>query len=271
MSDHPAPLAKDQYIEAVAANSAQLADAARLGLTAPVLTCPGWYVATLVAHIGEVQRFWAHQVAQHGQTMLELPETAYESCPGLLPWYRAIERGHTDLSAIPEGLIGWFEGATAELVAAFRATEPEERIWHWSGDHRGITHMRNQAMEAMVHRFDAQNAHGVTTPLDPDLALDGIEQHFEVQVPACRRWGNPAPGQGETYHFHRTDGHGEWLVRFDGDDVTVRHEHAKGDVALRGSAEQLFLWLWGRLPADRLEVFGDRSLLDRYRALVPPN
>jgi predicted lipid carrier protein YhbT len=62
---------------------------------------------------------------------------------------------------------------------------------------------------------------------------------------------------------------GEWLVRFNGDDVTVTREHGKGDVAVRGPVEDLFLWLWGRIPADRLEVFGDRSLLERYRQLVP--
>jgi hypothetical protein len=33
--------------------------------------------------------------------------------------------------------------------------------------------------------------------------------------------------------------------------------------------EDLFLWLWGRIPADRLEVYGDASLLPRYRELVP--
>jgi hypothetical protein len=74
---------------------------------------------------------------------------------------------------------------------------------------------------------------------------------------------------GETYHFHRTDGEGEWLVRFEGDEVTLRHEHGKGDVAVRGPAEDLFLWLWGRIPADRPEVHGDASLLNHYRELVP--
>jgi predicted lipid carrier protein YhbT len=124
-------------------------------------------------------------------------------------------------------------------------------------------------MEATVHRWDAQNAHGVTTLIDPVIARDGIDQHFEVQIPAARNWGKPIQGTGELYHFHRTDGDGEWLVQFQGDEVTVRHEHGKGDVAVRGTLEDLFLWLWGRIPADRLEIYGDASLLPRYRELVP--
>ena len=262
-------LTKADYIQAVRSNSALLADAARLGLREPVPTCPGWSVATLVAHVGEVQRFWALQVATRAQEMQALPRSAFETCPGLYEWLGGVDAGTPDLDAIPEGLISWFEGATDELVGAFEDVRPEERIWHWSGDNRAIVHMRNQAMEATVHRWDAQNAHGVTTPIDEALALDGIDQHFEVQIPAARSWGKPIQGSGETYHFHRADGDGEWLARFEGDVVTVRREHAKGDVAIRGSLEDIFLWLWGRIPSDRLEVHGDRSLLDRYRQLVP--
>lgn len=262
---------KGEYIEAIRSNSAWLADAARAGLREPVPSCPGWSVATLVAHIGEVQRFWAHQIETRAQEPRELPDAAFDSCPGLLEWYRAAEEGSADLDAIPGGLIGWFEAATKELLAAFETIDPEETVWHWSGDNRAIAHLRNQAMEATVHRWDAQIAHPAITPIDPLIALDGIDQHFQVQIPAARRWGTAAQGNGETYHFHRTGGPGEWMVRFDGDEVTVRPEHAKGDVAARGTVEDLFLWLWGRIPSDRLDVHGDAALLDRYRQLVPPS
>ena len=42
------------------------------------------------------------------------------------------------------------------------------------------------------------------------------------------------------------------------DGVTFEHGHAKGDVALRGTAGDLLLWAWNRVPVDdRFEVFGD--------------
>ncbi|MGI8826617.1 MAG: maleylpyruvate isomerase family mycothiol-dependent enzyme [Chloroflexota bacterium] len=264
----PAP-GKDQYMEAVRVNSALLEDAARLGLTEVVSTCPGWYVATLVAHIGEVQRFWALQIRSRAQEKQDLPRAAFDSCPGLFEWLDGVDAGAPDLEAVPDGLITWFERATVELLAAFQDIDPEEAVWHWSGDNRAIAHMRNQAMEATVHRWDAQNAYGAVTPVDPIIARDGIDQHFEVQIAAARQWGTPIQGSGETYHFHRTDGEGEWMVRFEGDGVAVRHQHGTGDVALRGSVEDIFLWLWGRISGERLDVRGDTSLLDRYRTLVP--
>ena len=267
---HPAhELTKDQYINAVHENSALLLDAARRDLRAPVPTCPGWFTATLVAHMGEVQRSWAFIVRTRAQEPADLPDAEFDSYPGLLAWYRATFDGPADLNAIPEGLVEWAAESTLQLLDAFEQVDPEEQVWHWSGDNSAITTMRNQAMEATVHRYDAQNAQGATSPIDEQIALDGIAQHFGLQIPAARHWNEYQRGQGETYHFHRTDGPGEWLVTFQGEDVTIRPEHARGDIAIRGSAEDLFLWLWGRISADRLEVHGDAGLLERYRQLVP--
>jgi len=38
---------------------------------------------------------------------------------------------------------------------------------------------------------------------------------------------------------------------------------------VRGTASDLLLFLWGRIPASQLEVFGDAALLNRYVELVP--
>ena len=53
---------------------------------------------------------------------------------------------------------------------------------------------------------------------------------------------------------------GEWLARFEPDRAVVTHEHAKGDAAARGTASDLLLLMWGRVPVEQLEVFGDASL-----------
>jgi hypothetical protein len=52
-------------------------------------------------------------------------------------------------------------------------------------------------------------------------------------VPHGRSTREHRAGVGES--FHRIDGEGEWVIRFDGEDVTVTHEHAKADVAVRGT------------------------------------
>ena len=60
-------------------------------------------------------------------------------------------------------------------------------------------------------------------------------------------------------------------MRFEPERVVVTREHAKGDVAVRGPASDLLLFLWHRIPADRLDVVGDAALLERFFDLVSPD
>lgn len=148
----------------------------------------------------------------------------------------------------------------------------EQPIYTWfPSDQTARFWMRRMAQETAVHRWDAELAQSDPRPIEGELARDGIDETLDVMVPMRRQWQEPRRGEGERYHFHRTDGPGEWLVVFDGDNPRVSHEHARGDVALRGSASDLLLWLWRRIPSDRLEAMGDTTLLNRWFELVPPD
>ena len=71
---------------------------------------------------------------------------------------------------------------------------------------------------------------------------------------------------------------GEWTLYTDGDTdagdageagpPTFRlvREHAKGDCALRGTASDLLLVLWRRLPVERIDVVGDAEVAARFLA-----
>ena len=117
-----------------------------------------------------------------------------------------------------------------------------------------------------MHRYDAETAARTPTPIDAALAVDGIDEFFIVFLP--RLADNFADVGNGTVHLHCTDVTGEWLVARRDGEVAVTAEHAKGDVAARGTASDLFLFLWGRVPADALEVFGDAALLERFRQAV---
>ena len=136
-----------------------------------------------------------------------------------------------------------------------------EPCWSWTDDRTVGFWARRQAHELSVHRWDAQAAAGTTAPIDRELAADGIQELFDI-LPF--RPGGAPTGNGETIHLHCTDGDGEWLVRLAPEGVTVVNEHAKGDVAARGGASDLLLMMWGRIPVDQVEVFGDASLLERW-------
>jgi uncharacterized protein (TIGR03083 family) len=145
---------------------------------------------------------------------------------------------------------------------ALAAVDPEQPMWTQVADAgRAGFWRRRLAHELTVHRVDAEQAvGGPVTPVTADLAVDGVDELLEMAAP---RW--PGGGDGATAHLHATDAEGEWLVTLGPDALTTAHGHAKGDVAVRGPAADLYLWLWGRAPFDGFEVFGDRAVADRLR------
>ena len=74
-------------------------------------------------------------------------------------------------------------------------------------------------------------------------------------------------GDGKTMHVHCTDTAGEWLVRLAADGLVLTREHAKGDVAVRGPAADLFLLLTRRLSlrsAPEVALMGEESVFSTW-------
>ena len=241
------------------------------GETAPAVpSCPGWVVTDLILHLGMVHR-WVGRVIS--ERMQEPPPWGgdpswlglAEEWNGWLPPGRAPGE-----SPVPAGLLDWFGAGAADLEEQFRAAEPGEPVWTWSPDHSVGFWQRMQAIEAAVHRWDAENAVGTARPLDADLAADAVGQTFEFMAPMRRAVAKAPPGQGERFLLRRTDGPQTWAVQFDGDTVMLGATGDQHDIHISGTASDLALFLWQRKVAGRLEVEGDASLLSGYFVLVPP-
>lgn len=69
-----------------------------------------------------------------------------------------------------------FQAGAAELAELFRAPDLGERVWPWSADHSVGFWQRMQAIEAAVHRWDAQHAVIAAQPIDADLAAPGRDR-----------------------------------------------------------------------------------------------
>jgi len=223
----------------------------------------------LVLHLGVVHRSVARLISER---MQEPPGRNDRSWLALaaewmdwLPPGRAPQR-----SPMPAALLSWFHAGAADLQERFRAADPRERVWTWSADHSVGFWQRMQAIEAAVHRWDAENAVGAPKPLDAALAADAIGQTFEVMAPMRRAMAKAPAGQGERFLFQRTDGPGTWVVQFDGDAVLFGTPDGHCAIQISGTASDLALFLWQRAVTGKLDVQGDSSLLDRYFALVPP-
>jgi uncharacterized protein (TIGR03083 family) len=229
------------YLDSVRDNARQFVEAARkAGVDARVPTCPDWTVADLARHQGRVYRWMG--------TMVETKAQEY------------VDRKPIEEQAEREEPLAWVEAGAEYALAVLGAADPEMPVWNWLDGGPGPARFwyRRMAHETAIHRADAEAAaagRAGTSHVEPaELAADGIDEFLFLVLRA--RGGRPAALSG-SYHFHTTDVPGEWVVVFDGDDVTVRREHAKADVAVRGPASDLELFLYNRRGSEGLEVFGD--------------
>lgn len=271
-----------RYLQIFERDAAALAAAARMGMEAPVPSCPGWIVANLVIHLGTVYRGWVSVIEAHGaEWPLDIRRHALErTFPALIDLFEQGEKGVTAWT-IPTGLLEWFEEGATEVVRSLGQADLDEPFWQPPGWPSSVPatiglFQRAANIETAVHRWDAQLAHQCTAPIDRLVAEVGIEQVLQAGIAANRQYVRehrpvpPPPGHGETYLFQQTDGKNGWLVRFDGDEVTVEQQEGEAGVVVRGTASDLMLFLWHRIPPDRLHVTGDSSLLERYFELAPP-
>lgn len=210
---------------------------------AAVPSCPGWTVRDLHGHVAGVLRFWV--------TAIEHPELERDEIRALTARIAA---------EAPERL----RASLDALVAAIEARRPSDPAWGWSSNHSVAFVTRRSAHELTMHRVDAELASGKARPIDAVLASDGIDEYM-VQIIGTRRPTNPEP-IGGSVHVHCTDVAGEWMVRETDAGLVVTREHAKGDVAARGAANDVLLALWHRQDLSTLEVIGDESVLRRFTA-----
>ena len=239
----------DRYRRAIEADAEAIAATPAGSLDQVVPACPGWTVADAITHTGMVHRF-----------VTRLLET------------RAFpDRGDFDEAPAGADLPPWFAEGAGALLAALDTADPDADYPTQIGDRPLPFWYRRQAHEIAVHRHDAAAGRPSST-VETALACDGVDEMFDVMVP--RRFDFDTFGAPATIHLHATDGgdtadhSGEWLITVTGDEVIARHEHRKGDVAARGSASDLFLLLYNRVDATELDIAGDPTVLDRWRAAV---
>jgi uncharacterized protein (TIGR03083 family) len=217
-------------------------------LTVAVPTCPGWDLGRLIGHLGRVHRM-ALAVLENG-AMVPAPPDQLEKPP-----------------ADHDGLRAYFGATSGRLVHVLRETPEFLACWTFlGGPDEASFWSRRMAHEHAIHRVDAQVAVGAVAPVPVELALDGIDEYFLIanQRVLPSRTGFALGG---TVHLHATDGDGsgEWMLADRDERIAVTAEHGKGDAAVRGTASDLLLGLWGRLDLrvdDRFERFGSPGPLD---------
>jgi uncharacterized protein (TIGR03083 family) len=221
----------DEYLPVLQKADARFAEAAAgavlaHGWGAPVPGCPGWRLADLVWHLSEVQRFWAWVV----RTRAMDPST-----------YVAPARRPDD------ELLGFVAATSADLETVLAGADPATRVWTWAPQQDVAFVLRRQAQEATVHTVDVEQVLGDVRPIPTDVGLDGLDEWLEVMVPG-RLPGGPPEGAHPVV-FHAVDADAERTL-FPG-------SRPFPIAALTGTAGDLLLAVWRRVPLEVLTVDGD--------------
>jgi uncharacterized protein (TIGR03083 family) len=221
----------EEYLPVLRRADARFADAAARavlarGWAAPVPGCPAWRLADLVWHLSEVQHFWAWVV----RTRAPDP-SAYEE-----PRRR------------PDGeLLGYLAAQSAALESALAGADPAERVWTWAPQQDVAFVLRRQTQEASVHAVDVEQVLGDVRPIPADVGLDGLDEWLEVMVPSALPHGPPENAHPVVFH----------AVDADAERVLFPGTKPFPIAALTGTAGDLLLAVWRRVPLEVLTVDGD--------------
>jgi len=258
-------LSTDRLLAEVEASTGQLAGIISDGdpdLQVP--SCPDWTLRQLGTHVGRVHR-WAAEIVStrtaEGIAMKAVPD-------GTPPGDRS-------------GQANWLLAGAQRLTAAIRDAGSAP-VWAFGSLAPATFWARRQAHETMVHRADAELAAGRPVVLDPELAVDAIDEWLTIM--AGPRYGRPdaratalpagramyviatAPDQGGT-------GPGQWLIRQAADGVVVLPAPGQPppDVTVSGPPDQVLLTLLRRMPPESADitVAGDAALLTGWLAGTP--
>ena len=225
----------DRLIAAEAEALARAADGTDLASPVPHTD---WTLADLLDHVGRLTWYWSGRIRKAGG-------------------------GDFYDTDRPDDVTrqDWVRQGTDTMRAQLTEADADAEIKTWAGLKPPSWLWRRMTHELAVHCWDAQAAAGDPQPLAVPVADDGIDELLSEFTPAA-----DLTSVGGTVHLHATDGDGEWFLDPTGDALSWERAHTKADVAVRGTTSDLLLVLWGRLPVDRVELLGDESVFERWRA-----
>jgi uncharacterized protein (TIGR03083 family) len=221
----------DEYLPVLEKANARFADTAAeavldRGWGAPVPGCPGWTLADLVWHLSDVQHFWAWVV----RTQAPDP-SAYAAPP----------------RRADDELLGCVTGHSAELETVLAGADPGTRVWTWAPQQDVAFVLRRQAIEAVLHTVDVEQVLGDVRPIPPGVGLDGLDEWLDVIVPGALPGGPPEHAHPVVFH----------AVDADAERTLFSGSRPFPIAALTGTAGDLLLAVWRRVPLEVLTVDGD--------------
>jgi uncharacterized protein (TIGR03083 family) len=238
MQSSPYVLSFDRYRELLDREYTALSGLVRSTLDSPVPACPGWNGEDLVRHTAIVFLQKAETIRTGEKPSQGWPPVSVGSLP-------------------PHALLAH---CYARLVEEFDAHGTADRTETWVPEDQTVGFwVRRLTHETAIHRIDLEIASGGTiSPLDPFLALDGVDEVLTVMLGR----GRPDPAASGDVVRLEAGGH-SWDVHLEAQRaLVVRDAAPQGNSGVHCDTEPLLLWLWGRgdapvpLPRAAVELRG---------------
>jgi uncharacterized protein (TIGR03083 family) len=229
------------FVDRVRDDGRRLSAVAEGRLPADAPSCPGWKVRDLVSHVAEV---YEHKIAC---TLLgEAPD----------PWPPEWPADRDPIE--------WFVDAHERLLEMFARSEPTtpSATW-WPPDQTVGFWARRMAHETAVHRVDAELAAGAPTPIGSDLARDGVDEVLTIML--AGEWSEDADDAATGQRVAVAAGQRSWTVVLERESVAVADGEREPHARIDGDPSNVDLWLWGRVPDERVHRTGDQAAIDLLR------
>lgn len=223
-------------LRSVLADAATSAAVFNLSPDAAVAHCPGWTVADLIAHHGGVLR-WAEAIVRTGEAVAEQFQSP---------------EGHAERHS-------WYVDAADVFVATASTFDrdracwtfgrPPGRVWFW---------VRRQAVEAAIHRWDAELAASSVNEIPSNLACMAVTEVVEDLFPRQVALGRTPALSGNV--GLRAEASDQWWTLGPTTDTIAATVEAPASV--------LLLFLWRRVPLDdpRIRFTGPVQMRDELSA-----
>jgi uncharacterized protein (TIGR03083 family) len=226
----------------------RFADAlATANFEARVPSCPEWNVRDLTEHLGTVHR-WAEQLV-HARATAPIP-------------LAGMDIGESEASD------EWLRAGGRTLSATLRAANPDQAMWAWGADQHVRFWSRRQLHETLVHRIDLELAIGVTSRVEPAIAVDAIDEFFanlssDRDIAITSRPSHPS---GERLQFRAKRGLGEWSVELRPDGYSFVGEGGWFDAVVTGEPAEMLALVLRRRPLKECDVSvqGDVPLVEYW-------
>jgi hypothetical protein len=160
------------------------------------------------------------------------------------------------------------------VLSTLRAAGPDRGCWSWWGGSQtpqtsGAV-ARRRVQEAAVHTYDAQITLGAPQPLPDEVALDGVGEFLSTFCATTIAW----PHKPAVLDLHAIEGR-SWRLTLSADGARATRLPAgvagpdAADASVRGTASEVLLTLYDRIPVDSLQLDDDRRLWDQLRGWNP--